>query len=113
MIREKENIVLAEWGQNFLIAGPCGYIPLAPILLNILEAVVYRAEFCLDLPLGSDRPSYYQLPTMKGAETLDKTAAGARTQAAYENRWKTALSNPRLLIIAFFASSVSMSHTSC
>lgn len=32
------------------------------------------------------------------------TAADLRTQAAYKNRWTTALHNPQLFVIAFFAS---------
>jgi hypothetical protein len=32
------------------------------------------------------------------------TSAHVRTQLAYKNRWKTLLHNPKILIIAFFAS---------
>ncbi|KAF5003180.1 hypothetical protein FDECE_10248 [Fusarium decemcellulare] len=35
---------------------------------------------------------------------FELSAADRRTQAAYKNRWMTAFTNPRLLIIAFFAS---------
>lgn len=32
------------------------------------------------------------------------TAAEARTKLAYENRWKTIASNPKIIVIALFAS---------
>ena len=32
------------------------------------------------------------------------TSAQVRTQAAYKNRWRNLLHNPKLLVIAFFAS---------
>ncbi|KIX01908.1 uncharacterized protein Z518_07847 [Rhinocladiella mackenziei CBS 650.93] len=39
-----------------------------------------------------------------GSHPAELTAADVRTQAAYKNRWTTAIHNPGLLFIAFFAS---------
>jgi MFS family permease len=43
---------------------------------------------------------------MRGEVNLDETAAGVRTKVAYGNRWMTVFHNPRLIIIALFASCV-------
>ncbi|KAF2642321.1 quinate permease [Massarina eburnea CBS 473.64] len=40
-------------------------------------------------------------PTIRNASV---TSAQVRTQAAYKNRWRTLIHNPKLLVIAFFAS---------
>ena len=43
------------------------------------------------------------------ARTASVTSADLRTRLAYKNRWKNLLHNPKLLVIAFFASLVSPS----
>lgn len=45
---------------------------------------------------------------MDAVRNVSVTSAQIRTQAAYKNRWRTLMSNPKLLIIAFFASYVSL-----
>ncbi|CAO2650731.1 Nn.00g020230.m01.CDS01 [Neocucurbitaria sp. VM-36] len=41
---------------------------------------------------------------MNAVRNASVTSAQVRTQAAYKNRWRTLMSNPKLLVIAFFAS---------
>ncbi|KAH7388601.1 hypothetical protein BKA66DRAFT_440288, partial [Pyrenochaeta sp. MPI-SDFR-AT-0127] len=41
---------------------------------------------------------------MDAVRNASVTSAQIRTEAAYKNRWRTLMGNPKLLIIAFFAS---------
>jgi MFS family permease len=51
---------------------------------------------------------------MRGEVNLEETAAGVRTKVAYSNRWMTVFHNPRLIIIALFASYVaSLARSGC
>jgi len=43
---------------------------------------------------------------MDAVRSASVTSARVRTDAAFQNRWQTLFKNPKILIIAFFASYV-------
>lgn len=47
---------------------------------------------------------------MDAVRSASVTSARVRTDAAFKNRWQTLFKNPKILIIAFFASYVLCAH---